>query len=229
MAKRMALSAAIVLLLAARAASADPPADAGAMHANELRVHIQRIAATDTALVVDLDAEHLIDAETAHSLADGVPATLVVQIEVWRDRSGWFDQYAGGRILVFKLQRDAWDEVYVVRDSEGNTRSYPDLDSVRAVLERQVGVAVLPIAQLAADHPHYLILKVALKPLTAEDVDELEGWLSGEVEPENHGFGLLTLPKNFFGLVMDGIGFGDRNGTARSPNFRRSDLDRERE
>lgn len=191
----------------------------------QLELRIDHLAATDTALVVDLVAEHVIDPETARGLSEGVPATLIYEIEIWRHRPGWFDHYEGGRLLVFKVQRDAWDEVYVVRDSEGRTLGLPNLDAVRELLEHQVGVAVAPIVDLAPDHAYYLIIKVALKPLTAEDVDELEGWLAGEVEPSEHSFGLLTLPKNFFGLVMDVTGFGDRNGTVRSITFRRSDLD----
>jgi hypothetical protein len=200
-----------------------PPATAA------LTLRIEQIAATDTALVVDLVTEHLFDPETARGLAEGVPATLIYEIQVWRHRAGWFDQYTDGRLLVFKLQRDAWDEVYVVRDSDGGVISLPDLDQVRAILERQVGIAVAPILALSLDHPYYLVIKVALKPLTAEDVDELEGWLAGEIAPEEHKFGLLTLPKNFFGLVMDLTGVGDRNGIARSETFRRSDLDARRD
>ncbi|HWN81723.1 MAG TPA: DUF4390 domain-containing protein, partial [Candidatus Udaeobacter sp.] len=160
----------------------------------ELTLRIDHLAATDSALVVDLVAEHVIDQETAHGLVEGIPATLIYEIEVWRDRPGWFDHFEGGRLLVFKVQRDAWDEVYVVRDSQGRTLGLPNLDAVREMLEHQVGVAVAPIVELSPDHDYYLIIKVALKPLTAEDVDELEGWLAGEVEPSEHSFGLLTLP-----------------------------------
>ena len=103
-----------------------------------------------------------------------------------------------------------------------------ELDLVRAMLERQVGIAVAPIIALSRDDSYYLVIKAALKPLTAEDVDELEDWLAGEIAPEEHEFGLLTLPKNFFGLVMDLTGFGDRNGVARSETFRRSELDTRR-
>lgn len=194
----------------------------------ELTLRIDHIAATDSALVVDLVAEHVIDPETAHGLAEGVPATLIYEIEIWRHRPGWFDRFEGGKLLVFKVQRDAWDEVYVVRDSQGRTLGLPNLDAVRELLEHQVGVAVAPIVALSRDHAYYLNIKVALKPLTAEDVDELEGWLAGEVAPSDHSFGLLTLPKNFFGLVMDVTGFGDRNGTIRSPTFRRDELEQPR-
>jgi hypothetical protein len=209
-------------------AAGDSLGDAGDGQTRALTLRIDHIATTDTALVVDLVAEHVIDPETARGLAEGVPATLIYEIEIWRDRPGWFDHFAGGRLLVFKVQRDAWDEVYVVRDSQGLTLGLPNLDAVRELLEHQVGVAVAPVVDLSLDHAYYLVIKVALKPLTAEDVDELEGWLAGEVEPSEHSFGLLTLPKNFFGLVMDVTGFGDRNGTVRSANFRRSDLDQAR-
>jgi hypothetical protein len=211
--------------------SASAQADSARSAASEsapLTLRIEDIAATDSALVVDLVTEHLIDPGTARGLGEGVPATLVYEIQLWRHRTGWFDKYTGGRLLVFKLQRDAWDEVYVVRDSDGGVVSLPDLDLVRAMLEHQVGIAVAPIIALSRDDSYYLVIKAALKPLTAEDVDELEGWLAGEIAPEEHRFGLLTLPKNFFGLVMDLTGFGDRNGVARSEIFRRSELDTRR-
>ena len=223
----IALPPAMVPAMAPPAAAqpgAVAPVDTATAANLPLALRIERIMSSESDLLIDIAADHLIDGATAASLEDGVPVTLVYEIEVWRNRSTWFDHYEAGRLLVFKLQLDAWDEVYVLKDSEGNEQTLSDLDAVRTALARRTGVAVAPISTIAPQEHYYLIVNAALKPLTVEDMDELEGWLAGETEPEEHRFGLLTIPKAFFGFVAGLTGFGDRNQTLRTDTFQRSEL-----
>jgi hypothetical protein len=190
-----------------------------------IAVRVERIAAEGNDLIIDLAIDHLIDPSTEGVIERGIPVTLVYEIEVWRERSAWFDRLESAHHLAYKLQLDVWDEVYKIRDSEGSERAFADLAAARAAIERQESVPIAPLASLKDDKTYYLAIEVALKPLTVEDVDELEGWLSGEVKSgRQRGIGILGLPKALFGLVMSVTGFGDRNDAIRTPSFGRDDL-----
>ncbi len=189
----------------------------------KLTVRLDRMAADSENLTVDLIIEHLLDPATTDVLERGIPVTLVCEVEIWRERSAWFDRLEAFRAVSTKLQWDAWDEVYVLRSGD-REETYAQLaDAARALERRRLPIARLDL--LDDDESYYLIINAALKPLTVEDVDELEGWLSGEIQSgRRHGFGLLGLPKAFYGLVKNVTGFGDRNDTLRTDSFRRSEL-----
>jgi hypothetical protein len=203
------------LLTAATAAADD----------DSIAVRVDRVEAAGTDLVVDLAVDHLIDSSTEGALERGIPITLVYEIELWRERPAWFDRLESAHRLAFKLQFDVWDEVYVVRDSEGRNAVYRDLDGARSAMQQRESVSIAPLKVLKDDRSYYLMVEVALKPLTVEDVDELEGWLSGELKSgRKRGIGILGLPKGVFDLVMSLTGFGDRNDSLRTPEFRRLDV-----
>jgi hypothetical protein len=211
-----ALAAALLLLAGGTAAADDD---------EPIAVRVERIAAAEDDLIIDLAVDHLIDPSTERVIERGIPVTLVYEIEVWRERSAWFDRLESAHHLAYKLQLDVWDEVYKIRNSEGGERAFADLAAAQTAIERQESVPIAPLESLKDDEAYYLTIEVALKPLTVEDVDELEGWLSGEVKSgRRRGIGILGLPKALFGLVMSVTGFGDRNDAIRTPSFGRDDL-----
>jgi hypothetical protein len=193
--------------------------------ARPLAVEVTRIATDRGDLVIDLEMANLIDPPTEETLARGVPVTLILDIELWRERGAWFDHLAASRHLAYKLQLDAWDEVYVVRDAEGRQEVFLDLTEARGALAERPALRIAPLATIALDASYYIVVTAALKPLTVEDVEELEGWLSGEIKSGRaRDVGLLGLPKALFDVVMDMTGLGDRNDVKRTPSFRRRDV-----
>ena len=69
-------------------------------------------------------------------------------------------------------------------------------------------------------------LRRSLKPLSVEDIEEGEGWLSGEVESKRRaGIGFVTaIPRSVFDAVRNFAGFGDERARAISPDFLLEDL-----
>jgi hypothetical protein len=187
----------------------------------QLTVHVERIATNGGHLVIDLVLEHLLDPTSEGVLERGIPVTLVCEVEVWRERQTWFDRLEAVRSVSYKLQRDAWDEVYVLRQSGGGTEIFVDIDEARSAIERRTAVTIAPLDLFTDKDAYYLVVNAALKPLTVEDVDELEGWLSGEIKSgREKGFQILGIPKALFGLIKDVTGLGDRNDTLRTPSFK---------
>ena len=82
----------------------------------------------------------------------------------------------------------------------------------------------LPLAErarLSDRGRYYVVVSVTLKPLSVEDVEEGEGWLSGEVvEKRRSGLGVLTaIPRSVFDAVRNFAGLGDQRARAITDDF----------
>ena len=67
-----------------------------------------------------------------------------------------------------------------------------------------------------------------MKPLTVEDIDEVERWLSGEAKRAGKpGPGSIArLPGYLVNLLANLSGLGDETATVRTSTFSRADLER---
>ena len=104
--------------------------------------------------------------------------------------------------------------------------SFDSLDAVRFFLSRPLALPVGRIDHLDPDGRYYVVISAALKPLTVEDIEEGEGWLSGEVENKRAaGFGIvIAIPHSIFDAVRNLAGFGDERARAISGEFRAGEL-----
>ena len=71
-----------------------------------------------------------------------------------------------------------------------------------------------------------MALSATLRPLTVEDLAEVEGWLSGEVKDQRRaGFGVIAeIPRSLFDAVRNVAGFGDQRARTVTDDFRLADL-----
>lgn len=196
--------------------------------------------ATARALELDLSAPHLhgayvwIDARlsdlipdpVARSLSRGMPATLQLHVELWRRRSAWFDRMEGSFDASVRIRYEVWSDSYRIEHSGGAPSELGSLDSVRALLERPIELPARRAELLEDDARYFVVVTATLAPLSVEDVQEMEGWLSGEVESHRQeGLGVFTeLPRSLFDTVRNFTGFGDRHARAESAVFRVSDV-----
>ncbi len=175
-------------------------------------------------VVVDARLSELFEDRVAQSLERGVPATIQVHAELWRRRGLWFDALESEFDATVRVRYGAWDERYVVERRGATPIRFATLDSVAVYLARPWS---LPVGRLAALHPsarHYVAVTVTLKPLSAEDAREVEGWISGDGSAD--GDGVTSLPRGLFDAVRNVSGFGDRRARATSVDFTPSALTR---
>jgi hypothetical protein len=71
-----------------------------------------------------------------------------------------------------------------------------------------------------------VVVSASLQPLNVEDMEEVEGWLSGEVKEKRHsGFGILTgIPRSLFEAARNFAGFGDERSRLISTDFTPANL-----
>lgn len=160
------------------------------------------------------------------SLARGMPATLYLHTELWRRRSGWFDRLESSFDASVRVRYEVWNERYRLERAGAELVTVSSLDSVEVFLSRPWALPVGRVGGLRPEARYYVVVYATLKPLSVEDVAEVEGWLSGEVETKRRaGLGVITaLPRAVFDAVRNFAGFGDRRTRVVSPEFELGDL-----
>jgi len=120
-----------------------------------------------------------------------------------------------------RIRYEVWSDTYLIERIGADPIVVGSVDSVAAVLERPWVLPVARIGQLTATSRYYVQLTATLRPLTVEDLQEVEGWLSGEVgNSKKSGFGVVTeIPRSIFDAVRNVAGFGDQKARAMSEAF----------
>lgn len=160
------------------------------------------------------------------SLEHGMPATLAVHAELWRRRHGWFDRLETTYEAAVRIRYDVWSEQFRIERPGAETVLVPSLDRADELLSHPWSLPVARIGLLKPESAYYVAVSATLKPLSVEDVKEVEGWLSGEVESQRKaGLGVVTeLPRALFDAVRNFAGFGDRRVRSASDDFTLADL-----
>jgi hypothetical protein len=162
-----------------------------------------------------------IETRVENSLLRGMPATLLLHVELWRRREGWFDRMETSSDAGLRLRYDVWKQEWRIERPGAPVLILPSLDSLRTELSRPLSFALPGLDRLPPDGPCYVVVTATVKPLSVEDVEEVEGWISGEVKDQGGaGFGVITrLPRSVFDAVRNFTGFGDSHARIRSPEF----------
>lgn len=156
------------------------------------------------------------------ALDQALPASLLVTVDVWRDRAGWFDQLVESRTLLYRIRYDAWGEDFDVGRGTEQAQHLGSLEDVADSLSRPLHVPLMPRDKLTPGHRYYLVVTASLRPLTPEGLHEIEDFLShnGHARPGPFPSGSLAqLPHSFFSVLTALSGFGDEIATRRTPEF----------
>ncbi len=172
-------------------------------------------------LWVDVRVANLFAPRVEESLGRGMPATLQVTAELWRHRTGWFDRLSGSFGTGIKIRYDVWTRSYRIEGEALTGMAVSTLDSVRLTLSRTMELPLARRDRLGGAGRYYIVVSATLKPLSVEDVEEGEGWLSGEVvEKRKAGWGVLTaVPRSVFDAVRNFAGLGDQRARALTGDF----------
>ena len=208
-----AAAAAAMMLLALRARALD--LDVSVPHLREGR------------LWIDVRVTDLFAPRVEESIGRGMPARLELSAELWRHRPGWFDRLSGSFATGIKIRYDVWSRTYRIEGQAIPALATSTLDSVRLVLSHPMELPLAAITRLHEPGRYYVVVSTTLKPLSVEDVEESEGWLSGEVaEKRRAGWGVLTaLPRSVFDAVRNFAGLGDQRTRTITDDFSLRELE----
>jgi hypothetical protein len=156
--------------------------------------------------------------ENGEKLGHGIPTTLILIVDLWRDRSGWWDSLVRDQVFTYRFQHDLWTNQYKVWNLDQTVSTLPDRESVRAYLERVHEVVLGLGRHFDRDHAYYVTVKAILKPMDLDELQKMDAWLSGKVSDRGGG-GLLGLPKALAQIVVEMTGLGDQSAVGRSRLF----------
>ncbi len=194
---------------------------AAAAAAGELELWLGPPRANGGYVWADVRIGELFEPRVEQSLSRGMPATLELHTELWRRRRAWFDRLEGSYDVSFRIRYEVWNNWYRIERAGAPALTLGTLDSVSTALSRPFSLPAGRLDRLPRDASCYLVVTATLRPLSVEDVEEVEGWLSGEVETKRRaGFGVITeLPRSVFDAVRNFAGFGDHRARAISDDF----------
>lgn len=113
----------------------------------------------------------------------GLPVRVRVRVELWRSR--FIDQLVDGTTWSTVIVYEPLGEQFFVRTlpARGGARRFPDFASARAAVEQEYALALRP----PAAGRYYYTATLQVETLSLSDLEELERWLQGELQPAVSG------------------------------------------
>lgn len=164
----------------------------------------------------------LADAGTRELVRSGFPAQLHYRLELWRS-GGWFDDIERAVEWDMVVAYDAATQAYRVRRRFGNQTeelgSYASITGAQGAIERLYRVALVPRSK---GRRYYYNLSVDVEVLSVSDLDQLERWLRGELQPAVRGKNnpVTAVGKGVRTLVSRVLGGERRHYEVKSGGFR---------
>ena len=189
----------------------------------EAEVHLGQPYRDGDAVWADYAVSGLFDEEIRAALESGLPATLIFEWHLWRQRSGWWDSHVTGDQVLYRIFFDILEERYDVFDGAGRgVFTSEDLSKVEAALCAGQRIELTAASRLERRHEYYVEMKARLVPLDPEEMRDLEGWFRGTLGDEGGGNVLSSISEQVAGLLKNMVGLGSRTAWARSELFRGS-------
>jgi len=155
---------------------------AGAARANDLGLLVGPVEQEAGLVEVTYRVESPWTPRLTETLLRGMPATVTFEVGIWKRRTLWFDKLVLAMKSEHRVVYSPWDHTFRVGSASApkkRTRVVPTLDSLQSYLFSEHRLPLAGVGSLNADASYYVSVRVTLRPLSAEDLDEVEDWLSG--------------------------------------------------
>jgi len=196
----------------------------------EPSLQIERLSVSRGLVVATVRLVDAFDPQTRGSIERGLPITVRFTVDLWRDRQNWMDKQVDSRVRSYRVRYHPGERFYSISEAERPERplNFPTL----AEALEEVSNRVLPIHprwEMSETHRYFVTVEAAIQPLTWNEFQELDGWLSGRIRGESPPGGQTEsedrgISRAFFEFLVDLSGFGDIYYRARTSSFRPGDL-----
>jgi len=190
--------------------------------AQTLDIQQARVVIDGDQVAVDVSLAGLFSSRVRQSIEGGMPATLVLTLDLWRDRKGWFDQLVATRSVLYRMRYDAWREDYDLARGTEPVSHLDSLETVARALSVPIRVPVADRARLSPDHRYYVVVTASLRPLTPEGLSEIEQFLATQAREARGGpsgerrSSIARLPRSVLSVLAALSGLGDEMATYRT-------------
>jgi hypothetical protein len=159
----------------------------------------------------------LADDELQEAVRSGLPLRVRFKVELWRDAV--FDDLISTEQWTAVLTYDALSERYVVRTrSDARARVFADFAAARTIIESAYPVSLRP----GRPGRYYFTGTADIETLSLSDLEELERWLKGELQPAVSGDRSIpgAIGQGARRLFIRVLSLPERRLEARSERFR---------
>ncbi|OLD05631.1 MAG: hypothetical protein AUI99_01225 [Gemmatimonadetes bacterium 13_1_40CM_3_69_22] len=127
----------------------------------------------------------LADGKFLGLMRSGFPLRLHYRLELWRARSGWFDQFVSEWSWDAVAHHDPLADDFVLIRTGGAVTRFATADSLERALEIPYRVRLTP----KGSGKFYFLCRLDVTTLNDTDLEELTRWLKGDVSPAVSGGG----------------------------------------
>ncbi|MFO7768210.1 MAG: DUF4390 domain-containing protein [bacterium] len=172
-------------------------------------------------------AAHVLDDRARETIEQGGTSALDYTVELYLQRSGWFDAMVATRTLPFRISYDAFERKYRLLSEDIRMKS----ESFQEVADQCTRLAEFSLGRvdeldLEPDGRYYIVVHGRYQPVVTETLEEIRSWLGGpggqqrrEQEREGGGIG-----SRLARTLMNAAGFGEKELQGESVRFRPADL-----
>lgn len=134
----------------------------------------------------------LTDGRWGQALRNSLPLRLQFELEIWRSRDGWIDQYERTLAWEMLIRHEAlFDHYTVTHRQAGGAQEFvlASWEALGQYLDRGNTIIVRP----SGSGTYYYVAKVLITTLSEADIEELERFVQGRAppDPERRGQGGL--------------------------------------
>jgi hypothetical protein len=161
----------------------------------------------------------LADGKFTTLMRSGFPLRLHYRLELWRARSGWFDQHITDWSWDAVARHDPLADDFVLIRTGGAVARYGAADDLERAFEVPYRVTLKP----RGGGNFYVLCRLEVTTLNETDLEELTRWLKGDVSPAVSGGGNLgdALARGAQRLLVRIAGLPRLTLEARSETFNR--------
>jgi hypothetical protein len=159
----------------------------------------------------------LADDELEEAVRSGLPLRVRFRVELWQD--GFIDDLRATEQWTSVVTYDPLSERYVVRTrADARARVFPDFHAARAAIETAYVVSLRPQKR----GRYYYTGSADIETLSLSDLQELERWLKGELQPAVSGDRSIpgAIGQGARRLFIRVLSLPERRLEARSERFR---------
>jgi hypothetical protein len=183
---------------------------------------VEKIENDSGTLIVTFNAQGLFSPRMVETLARGLPATLTYEIQLWKERRVWMDKLTQVNTLSYKIKYDPWEDGYSIQTKRGTSPALLDIEHVERTLCFHVRAKAGSVEAIDPNATHYVVIRATMRPLSAEDIDRVETWLS-DGKPQGKR-GITAVPGYLFDVIVGLSGLGDEAVSGRSETFVPADI-----
>jgi hypothetical protein len=156
--------------------------------------------------------------EIEQAARSGLPVRVRMKVELWRDR--FLDQLVDSTSWTMVIAFEPIDELFLVRSrpGAGGARRYSTFADAREMVESSYPLKLQP----RRSGRYYYTATVQVERLSISDLEELERWLQGELQPAVKGQRSLpnALGQGAKRLMLRLLDMPTRRYDTRSERFR---------